>query len=133
MQPEFSENYRDVLLALKEKVRLAKMQAAIAVNQIMLTAYWEIGTAVEQQVVYSKWGKKIVDRFVSDLQAEFPDMKGFGTRKLHYMRKFAKENPRFAILQRTVAKIENGENETAIIYTLRNNHKSFYLLTRHSI
>jgi hypothetical protein len=74
MPLEFSENYQDVLLALKEKVRLAKMQAAIAVNQIMLTAYWEIGATVEQQVIYSKWGKKIVDRFVSDLRAEFPDM-----------------------------------------------------------
>lgn len=66
-------------------------------------------------MTHSKWGKKIVDRFVSDLQAEFPDMKGFGARNLHYMRKFAKEYPGFPILQRSVAKIEDAENEPDII------------------
>lgn len=115
MQLEFSENYKNVLLALKEKVRQAKMLAAVAVNQIMLGAYWEIGAAVEQQVIQSNWGKKVVDQFVADLQAEFPDMKGFGARNLHYMRKFAREYPDFPILQRSIAKTEDSENEPDII------------------
>jgi outer membrane protein assembly factor BamD (BamD/ComL family) len=36
---------------------------------------------------------KIIDRLSRDLRSDFPEMKGFSTRNLKYMRKFVQEYP----------------------------------------
>ena len=40
-----------------------------------------------------------------DLRAEFPDMKGFSTRNLKYMRKFAKSYPDVEFVQQVAAQL----------------------------
>jgi len=51
------------------------------------------------------WGAKIIDRMVRDLKEEFPDMRGFSTRNLKYMRKFAECWPMHEIVQASIAQI----------------------------
>lgn len=51
------------------------------------------------------WGAKVIDRLSFDLKEAFPDMKGFSSRNLKYMRKFAESWRDRQLVQRTVALI----------------------------
>ena len=42
---------------------------------------------------YAWMGAKIIDNLSHDLQLSFPEMKGFSTRNLKYMRKFDEVKP----------------------------------------
>src|SRR4051812_40849985 len=107
---EIQKNYYDILTSLKEKIRNARIKAAIFVNLQLLSTYWEIGNAISEQEYQAGWGKKIVERLAADLKTEFPDMKGLSPRNLRYMREFAIEYPQFLILQDSVAKLKISEN-----------------------
>ena len=56
------------------------------------------------------WGAKIIDNLSHDLQLSFPEMKGFSTRNLKYMRKFAEEYSEMPIVQQLVAQLPWGHN-----------------------
>jgi predicted nuclease of restriction endonuclease-like (RecB) superfamily len=71
-----TKNYSDILSSLKEKIRLARQKAAVAVNNEILLVYWEIGYTILQQQKEEGWGTKVIDRLAADLKTEFPDMKG---------------------------------------------------------
>ena len=90
-----TEKYSSVLGGLKEKIRLARQRAALAVNAVLLKVYWEIGFTILQQQEEEGWGTKIIDRLANDLKIEFPDMKGLSVRNLKYMRAFAEAYPYF--------------------------------------
>jgi len=51
------------------------------------------------------WGSKVIDRLAKDLKQEFPDMKGFSSRNLKYMRAFAEAYPDRKFVQQAAAQI----------------------------
>lgn len=108
MANSFSKNYMDVLQDLKEKIRQARLRAVVAVNNELLSVFWEIGNTIRKQEKAEGWGTKTVERLAKDLKIEFPDMKGLSPRNLRYMREFVVAYPRFTILQRSVAKLDNN-------------------------
>ena len=99
------ENYLDALNSIKQKVKSAQIQAALAVNAEMVILYWEIGQVILDRQKEAGWGAKIIDRLASDLLSSFPDLKGFSSRNLKYMRKFAETYPDFAIVQQVAAQM----------------------------
>lgn len=115
MSSELRTTYTNILYDLKEKIRQARLRAAIAVNSELLKVYWEIGDAISKQETSEGWGSKIVEKLAKDLRLEFPDMKGLSTRNLRYMRDFAQAYPQFTILQQIVAKSDMDENQPSII------------------
>ncbi|MEM9944562.1 MAG: PDDEXK nuclease domain-containing protein, partial [Cyanobacteria bacterium P01_D01_bin.36] len=86
------------------------MQAAQAVNRELVLLYWQIGRSILQRQTEQGWGSKVVDRIAKDLRHEFPDMKGFSPRNLHYMRAFADAYADEAVVQQTVANLPWGHN-----------------------
>jgi hypothetical protein len=46
---------------------------------------------------------KVIDKLAADLRGEFPEMKGFSSRNLKYMKRFAQECPDFLIGQQSAA------------------------------
>ncbi len=104
-----SKNYMIVLQTLKERIRQARLRAVVAVNNELLTVFWEIGNTIRKQEKAEGWGTKTVERLASDLKIEFPDMKGLSPRNLRYMREFVLAYPKFTILQRPVAKLNNND------------------------
>lgn len=102
-----SKNYMTVLQTLKERIRQARLRAVVAVNNELLTVFWEIGNTIRKQEKAEGWGTKTVERLASDLKIEFPDMKGLSPRNLRYMREFVLAYPKFIILQQSVAKLNN--------------------------
>lgn len=115
MASEITNNYIEVLQNLKEKIRQARLRATIAVNNELLKVYWEIGNTILLQQKTEGWGAKVIDRLVTDLKLEFPDMKGLSARNIKYMRAFADAWPGFVIVQGSLAQLQNTGNENNTI------------------
>lgn len=102
--------YIETLDSLKTKIKSAQLKAALSVNTEMIILYWEIGKTILERQQQEGWGSKIIDTLSADLSKSFPDMKGFSTRNLKYMRKFAETYPDFELVQQLVALIPWGHN-----------------------
>lgn len=83
-----SEDYRNWLTTLKAKVRQSQLKAAVAVNQELLTFYWELGAGIVEKQKDTAWGGGFLKQLSHDLMEDFTDMKGFSERNLKYIRQW---------------------------------------------
>lgn len=90
---------------LKKRIGTARVKAALAVNQELILLYWQIGTEILAKQSEEGWGSKVIAQLAKDLKRAFPDMKGFSTRNLKYMRAFAEAWPEESIVQQLAAQI----------------------------
>ena len=97
--------YADLLASIKQRVQTAQVRAAVAVNRELILLYWQIGQDILRRQRLEGWGARVIDRLAADLHATFPDMKGFSTRNLKYMRALAEAYPDEAFVQGALAKI----------------------------
>jgi predicted nuclease of restriction endonuclease-like (RecB) superfamily len=102
--------YSTYLAELKERIRRAQIKAALAVNRDLFLLYWSIGTDILTRQREQGWGTKIIERLSADLRREFPEMKGFSSRNLKYMRSFAEAWDDELIVQQVVAQLPWGHN-----------------------
>jgi predicted nuclease of restriction endonuclease-like (RecB) superfamily len=107
---QIDKNYIETLVELKEKIKTAQIKAALSVNSEMICLYWEIGKTILEQQEKQGWGANIINQLSKDLQKSFPEMKGFSSRNLSYMKKLAEIYPDFTFLQQVVAKLPWGQN-----------------------
>ena len=73
---------------IKERFRNTQIKAAIKVNSELLLFNWQLGRDLVMRKVEEKWGSGIVEQLSLDLKNEFPDIKGFSTTNLWYMKKW---------------------------------------------
>ncbi|MCC3585783.1 PDDEXK nuclease domain-containing protein [Microcoleus sp. PH2017_30_WIL_O_A] len=104
------EDYNIFLRELKERIRNAQVRAAVSVNRELVLLYWQIGQDILNRQQQQGWGAKVIDTLAADLQKAFPEMKGFSSRNLKYMRSFAETYPDFEFVQQVVAQIPWGHN-----------------------
>jgi predicted nuclease of restriction endonuclease-like (RecB) superfamily len=104
------KGYGDWLKELKERINNARQRTAIAVNTELVMLYWQIGRDILSRQAAQGWGTKVIERLAHDLRNAFPDMKGFSTRNLKYMRSFAEVWPDKQIVQQLVAQLPWGHN-----------------------
>ncbi|MBN3880992.1 PDDEXK nuclease domain-containing protein [Nostoc sp. JL23] len=88
MSNPISDNYRDLLMEIKQRIRSAQYEALKAVNREMINLYWDIGQIIVTQQQGATWGKSVVEQLAKDLQAEFPGISGFSAANLWRMRLF---------------------------------------------
>jgi predicted nuclease of restriction endonuclease-like (RecB) superfamily len=88
MSNPISDNYRDLLMEIKQRIRSAQYEALKAVNREMINLYWDIGQIIVTQQQGASWGKSVVEQLAKDLQAEFPGISGFSAANLWRMRLF---------------------------------------------
>ena len=100
------DKYPHLLSFLKDRVRAAKRHAVLSVNKELLSVYWLIGKTIEEQKKIDGWGSKVIEQLSKDLSSEFPDMKGFSSRNLLYMRQFAEA---YTITQPVVAQLQTDD------------------------
>lgn len=86
---ELPDSYPELLAKAKAEVRSAQLRAHLAANTELLRLRWRIGRLILERQDAEGWGAKVIDRLASDLQAEFPEQRGWTRRTLHYMRKLA--------------------------------------------
>jgi len=102
------EGYQLLLVDLKERIRSAQIKAALAVNRELVSLYWQIGREIVERQREHGWGTQVIDRLATDLRHEFPEMKGFSRRNLHYMRAFATAYPDRASMEQAAINIPWG-------------------------
>lgn len=110
----FTDSYDDFVRNLKDRIRSAQIKAALAVNRELILLYWQIGREILKRQQVEGWGAKVVDRLAHDLKLEFPDVSGFSSRNLKYMRSFAEAYPDEAVVHQLGAQIPWKHNCTIL-------------------
>lgn len=98
-------NYNRFLTDLKEQIQSAQLRVSIAINRELILLYWQIGQSISERQRESGWGSKVIDQLAKDLAKAFPEMRGFSSRNLKYMRTFAEAYPNEEVVQRSVAQL----------------------------
>lgn len=88
MSNPISDNYRHLVIEIKQRIRSVQYEALKAVNREMINLYWDIGQIIVTQQHGGSWGKSVVEQLAKDLQAEFPGISGFSAANLWRMRLF---------------------------------------------
>src|SRR5690606_23897736 len=87
------DDYGDWLKQLKTDIASAQYRAGLAVNAELVRLYLRIGRDILQRQQTQGWGAKVIDHLARDLKVAFPDMKGWSSSNLKYMRYFAEHCP----------------------------------------
>ena len=125
---ELSANdYLGFLVEIKTRIRHAQYQAFRAVNNELLSLYWDLGESIHQKQKSLGWGKSVVQSLANDLQAEFPGRNGFSARNLWNMRDFYGEYSALPKLQPLVAEISWAKNLVIMARCKDLLEKEFYL------
>ncbi|UJP64803.1 PDDEXK nuclease domain-containing protein [Mongoliitalea daihaiensis] len=88
MEIQSDKEYQDWLKALKAKVSVARVKAALAANKELIHFYFDLGKMISEQQLKAAWGDKLIVQLSKDLSTEFTDMKGFSVTNLKYCRQF---------------------------------------------
>ncbi len=120
-------DYTLFLEDLKKRVYDSRYRAALQVNKELILLYHHIGQQILEAQAKQGWGAKVIDQLSKDLKSEFPEMKGFSTRNLKYMRKFAEEYPDFEFVQQAVAQLPWGHNVFLMDLVHDKNDRMFYI------
>ncbi len=80
------KSYLEVLNDIKKKIKAAQATALKFVNHELINLYWDIGEIIAARQKEEGWGKSIVEKLASDIQSDFPAIKGFSARNIWYMR-----------------------------------------------
>lgn len=106
------EQYQQLLRQVIKRAELFQYRTAIGINQEQIRFYWSIGEDITKARAEAKWGSKFYNQFSRDLQAQFPDRKGFSVRNLQYIsqmyRLFASEQ---IITPQAVAQLPTADSE----------------------
>jgi len=88
MNNSISNEYKYLLMEVKQRILSAQYEALKAVNREMINLYWDIGQIIVTQQKNAGWGKSVVEQLAKDLQSDFPGISGFSTRNIWRMRDF---------------------------------------------
>ena len=85
--------YAEWLTLIKVQITQARQRATFAVNAELVSLYGRIGREILLRQTEQGWGAKVIDRLAHDLKDAFPDMRGWSSSNLKYMRFFAQHCP----------------------------------------
>lgn len=119
--------YAELLEDLKARIRSAQTRAGLAVNRELVLLYWETGRQILFRQDKEGWGAKVIERLARDLSAEFPDIRGFSSRNLKYMRAFAETYQDKQFVQQVVAQIPWGHNVRILDHVKESTQREWYI------
>ena len=82
------KEYTQWIAELKVRYRSAQAKAAVRINAEQLVFNWELGRDLVIKKAEQRWGAGVVEQVSLDLQAAFPESKGFSTTNLWYMKQW---------------------------------------------
>lgn len=106
------KDFNSFVKELKQKILLSQKQAIKAVNYELVLLYWDIGNSIILNQKQQGWGAKIVENLSSELKKSFPNMSGFSSRNLKYMRQFADTYQDKTFVQEVLAQLSWYNNLT---------------------
>ena len=87
---DLSINYILKLKELKKLIAISQVKMVSSANAQMLWLYWNIGNLISENESNSL---NLIEELSKDLRKKFPKIKGFSSRNLLYMKKFAETYP----------------------------------------
>jgi len=120
-------DYGKFLEDLKLRVQQSRYQAAYKVNKELILLYHHIGTEILKRQKTQGWGTKVIDQLSKDLISAFPEMKGFSSRNLKYMRLFAESYPKTEFVQEVLAQLSWYHNLTLLDKIKDEKERLFYV------
>ncbi|WP_204106263.1 MULTISPECIES: PDDEXK nuclease domain-containing protein [Spirulina sp. CCY15215] len=127
MTKPIPENYGDLLMEVKQRIRSSQYEALKAVNQQLMILYWDIGQLIVDRQEEANGGKSIVEKLAKDLQIEFSGISGFSVRNLWNMRNFYLAYYQNEKLQSMVAEIGWTHNIVILEKCKDNLKREFYI------
>jgi predicted nuclease of restriction endonuclease-like (RecB) superfamily len=121
------EDYINLLVEVKQRIRSAQYEALKAVNKELIALYWDIGKMIVTRQEGATWGKSVVEQLAKDLQNEFPGISGFSSRNIWNMRIFYIEYHQNQKLQPLVAEIGWTHNLVILEKCKDNLEREFYI------
>ena len=109
---EMGDSYLQFIEEIKKEIQKQRISVVMNANAGMICLYWNIGRAILEKQEEEGWGTKVIDRMSKDLKTAFPEMSGFSSRNIKYMRKLAQCWVDYEIVQRVVAQIPWRTNIT---------------------
>jgi len=91
---------------IKQRFHNSQIKAAVKVNSEQLLFNWQLGRDLVVRKAEEKWGGGIVEQVSLDLQAEFPNAKGFSARNLWFIKQWYSF---YALKEETALLIEDIE------------------------
>ena len=85
---QIDSDYAQWLNEIKSRYRSAQIIAAVKVNAEQLLFNWQLGRDLVTRKAEEQWGSGVVEQLSMDLQAAFPESKGFSTTNLWYMKQW---------------------------------------------
>lgn len=82
------KEYMQWLGEIKARYRSAQAKAAVRVNAEQLQFNWELGRDLVVKKAEERWGAGVVEQVSLDLQAAFPESKGFSPSNLWRMKQW---------------------------------------------
>jgi len=104
------QQYGGFIKEIKDLIYRRQYEAMKAVNKELINLYWEIGEEINNQQSAQGWGKSIVEILASELQKEFPGIRGFSSANLWRMRNFYltySQNEKLAPMVREISWTKN--------------------------
>ncbi len=120
-------HYKAFLSYIKDRIYRSQYEALRAVNKELIDLYLDIGSSIYKKQEEFGWGKSIVENIASDLQKEFPGIKGFSSRNIWNMRNFYQFYKANEKLQPLVAEISWTKNLIIMQKCKDNDEQYFYL------
>lgn len=99
-----SVEYAHLLQDVKKEIAESRLRAVLRVNKELILMYWRIGRHIAGQ---AEWGDKYIETLSRDIRSAYPGVKGFSSRSLKYMTKFAREVD-YEFVQQLAAQIPWG-------------------------
>lgn len=109
-----TQDYQSFIEDIKTRIRSSRYQAARAVNKELILLYHHIGTQILEKQKAQGWGAKVIEHLSKDLKSNFPEMKGFSSRNLKYMRLFAQVYQDLEFVQEVLAQLSWYHNLTLL-------------------
>jgi predicted nuclease of restriction endonuclease-like (RecB) superfamily len=121
--PELLYQFRD----LKNRIQVAQYNAMYQVNVEQLSAYFDIGKVISENVGSQKWGSGVIVKLAEYFRIELPGISGLNQRNLYYMKSFYEIFKDFAIVQQAAAKITWRHHQVIIDSTKSLEDVLFYV------
>ena len=124
---KLDQNYGTLVADLKKRVAESRYRATLSVNRELVLLYHHIGQQILKSQKIHGWGAKVIEQLSKDLYSAFPEMKGFSSRNLKYMRKFAEEYQDQQIVQEVLAQLSWYHNVTLLEKVSDKKEREFYI------
>lgn len=121
-------DYYQTILEIKKRINEARFKSFRVVNTELILMYLEIGQVISLKASKG-WGNSVVDTLSADLQAEYPNIKGFSSRNLIRMRQIHEKCSDNTIWPQLVAKLPWGQTVLIFSKCKQDDAILFYLQT----